>query len=193
MVRADGYSRHLPSQEATFFALRDSWDGNPSTTILLCRDKASGVAIGTLRISRDTEVSPMPLVIDDGVLLPSWIATQSRAEITRFAVSQTAHQETRLILMKASYAYCIANRVRWMVVGARSRALIRMYKGLGFQEVFDEDYWIPFRNAGGIPHRVLALDVGSAEVMWRTCGHRLYSYMIETHHLDVQLSAARTE
>ena len=37
--------------------------------------------------------------------------------------------------MKASYLFCMANKVQWMVIGARNEALIRNYRRLGFIDV----------------------------------------------------------
>ena len=40
--------------------------------------------------------------------------------------------------MKASYLFCLASQVRWMVIGARSEALERQYTRIGFHNLLDD-------------------------------------------------------
>jgi hypothetical protein len=182
-IRAAAYGHHLP-QMTQPLAAPDALDGQSGTAIVLCRDKCSGAATGTLRIQRNLHA---PLLLEASVILPRRFADHPRAEITRLAVVPGADAATRLALMKASYLYALASQVRWLVIGARSDALIRIYRRLGFEDVLEPDDRVPLAHAGGLPHRILAFDVVAAERTWRAAGHGLYPFMIETFHPDLAL------
>lgn len=182
-LRGVAYGHHLP-QMTQPLARPDALDGQPGTAIVLCRDKASQRATGTLRIQRNLHA---PLLLEGSVILPRHLAQCSRAEITRLAVAPGADALARLALMKAGYLYCLASQVRWLVIGARSEALIRIYRRLGFDDVLGPDDRVPLAHAGGLPHRILALDIVAAERTWLAAGHGLYPFMIETWHPDLQL------
>lgn len=183
-VRSQAYGHHVP-ELGQALAEPDTLDRQPGTGVLLCRDKASRQAMGTARIQRAT--GHRPLQLEGSLILPHWLAGQPRAEITRLAVAPGADAQARLMLMKASYLYCLANQIRWLVIGARSDALIRIYRRLGFQDVLAPDQKVPLAHAGGLPHRILAFDVVAAERTWLAAGHGLYPFMIETFHPDLQL------
>lgn len=187
-VRAEAYGHHLP-QVRQQFAVPDAQDRLRTTAVILCRDKGSDDPIGTLRIQRSTPQQPLQL--EHSTDLPAWLSGQPRAELTRLAVMQGADKLTRLMLMKASYLYCLANQVRWMVIGARCEALIRIYQRLGFRDVFEPTHRVPLKHAGDLPHRILAFDVTAAERTWLAAGHGLYPIMIETYHADLQLFPER--
>lgn len=182
-LRSEAYGRHLPHLTQPL-ARPDGLDGQPGSAIVIGRDKASGRPIGTLRIQRNQHA---PLLLESSVILPRRLAERSRAEITRLAVAPGADARTRLALMKAAYLYCLASQVRWLVIGARSDALIRIYRHLGFEDVLGPDDRVPLAHAGGLPHRILAFDIVAAERTWLAAGHGLYPFMIETWHPDLQL------
>lgn len=184
-VRAEAYGHHLPSMQTTLGA-PDALDFHRSAAVLLTRDKTSGEATGTARIQRNAGGK---LQLEHSVILPAWLADQPKAEITRLAVMPGADALTRLMLMKSAYLYCLATQVRWLVIGARSDALIRIYRRLGFRDVFGADDRVPLAHAGNLPHRVLAFDVTAAERTWLAARHGLYPFMIETYHPDLQLFA----
>jgi hypothetical protein len=183
-VRGQAYGHHVPELGGKL-AEPDALDRQPGTGVLLCRDKASGAAIGTARIQRGG--GSRALQLESSLILPQWLAGQPRAEITRLAVLPGADAQARLMLMKASYLYCLANQIRWLVIGARSDALIRIYRKLGFADVLAPDQRVPLAHAGGLPHRILAFDVVAAERTWLAAGHGLYPFMIDTFHPDLQL------
>lgn len=182
-MRAQAYGRHVPE---LFEALRkpDATDFKPGSAIIVCRDKASGEAIGTARVLRSLHST---LQLESSVILPHHLAQQPRAEITRLAVLPGADNLVRLALMKASYLYCLATQTRWMVIGARSDALIRIYRRLGFTDVLGDGNRVPLSHAGGLLHSILSFDVIAAERTWRASAHGLYPFMIETYHRDLQL------
>jgi hypothetical protein len=182
-LRGEAYGHHLP-QMLQPLGRPDALDGQPGAVVVICRDKASQQAIGTLRIQRNLHG---PLLLENSVILPRRYAEAARAEITRLAVRPGAEALTRLALMKACYLYSLASQVRWLVIGARSEALIRIYRRLGFEDVLGPEDRVPLAHAGGLPHRILALDIVAAERTWLAAGHGLYPFMIETWHPDLQL------
>ncbi len=182
-VRSQAYGHHLP-EVGRRFAEPDTLDHADGTAVLLCRDKQSGQGIGTARVQTSQHG---PLTLEGSLILPSWLAGQPRAEITRLSVLGGADPLTKLCLMKACYLYCLASQVRWMVIGARSEALIRNYRRLGFRDVFGADDLVPLAHAGGLPHRMLAFDVNNAYGHWQRDGHALFAFMVETFHPDLQI------
>jgi hypothetical protein len=181
-VRAEAYGHHLPQLRAAL-AQPDAVDRDPATAVLLCRDKASGRAIGTARIQRAAPEAAVQ--IEASVQLPAWLLGRPRAEITRLAILPGADPLVRPMLTKASYLYCVASQIRWLVIGARSEALVRLYKRLGFTEALDTP--LPLSHAGGLQHHILAFDVVTAERTWHQGQHGLYALMVETFHPDLQL------
>lgn len=182
-VRSAAYGRHLPAM-AQPLERPDALDAQPGTAVLVCRDKASGLAVGTLRIQRNQHG---PLLLEHSLILPHRLAERPRAEITRLAVLPGADAQVRLALMKACYLHGLASQVRHLVIGARSEPLIRIYRRLGFEDALGAGTMVPLAHAGGLPHRILALDIVAAERTWLNAGHGLYPFMIDTWHPDIQL------
>ena len=91
-LRALAYGHHLPGM-ARGMAAPDAADTAPGSTVLLCRDKVSGQAIGSARIQRN---HPRPLAIEASVALPATMAGLARAEITRLAIAPGAPSLVRL-------------------------------------------------------------------------------------------------
>ena len=69
-VRAQAYGHHLPQAQQQF-AQPDAQDRHRATAIIVCRDKQSGDATGTLRIQRS---SHGPLQLENSMILPRWLA-----------------------------------------------------------------------------------------------------------------------
>lgn len=181
-VRAQAYGHHLPEMGRKLYE-PDDLDTAPGTAVFVCRDKVDGRAVGTMRIQTNAHG---PLLLENSLTLPDWLSDVSRAEVTRLAVCVGADPLIRLALWKASYLYCLANGVDWMVVGARNEALIRNYKRLGFVDVFGPDERMPLAHTGGVPHRILAFDNVSARRRWSELKHPLYDFVIETEHADLE-------
>ena len=185
-VRCAAYGHH-DAEAGQKLGQVEPLDYAEGTAVLLCRDKKSGAAIGTARI----QISGYgPLVLEQSITLPDWLQHKSRAQISRLAVLAGADPRTKLSLMKACYQYCLATGVRWMVIGARSAALIRNYRNLGFKDVFEPGSWVPLASGGGLPHQILAFDVVGAKQAWQATRNRLYGFMTETFHADLQVVAA---
>lgn len=184
-LRGQAYGHHVPGL-AQAMALPDAADTAPGATVLLCRDKASGRAIGSARIQRN---HPLPLPIEASVALPPALAALPRAEITRLAIAPGACSQVRPLLVKACWMAAMASQVRLLVIGARSPALVRIYRHLGFADALDGAGPVPLAHAGHLPHQVLAFDVAGAERRWHGMQHPLYGFMVETWHPDLQLLA----
>ncbi len=182
-IRAAAYGHHDPELGAHFGA-PEALDTEEGSAVFICRDKATGEGVGTMRIQTNAFG---PLVLESSVQLPPRLAERSRAQISRLAIVAGADPIVKLALMKVSYQYCLALGVRWMVIGARKPALIRNYLSLGFQDVFEGGEWVPLASGGGLPHRMLALDVAGAQANWLATRNRLYGFMVETRHADLQV------
>jgi hypothetical protein len=182
-LRARAYGHHLPAL-AQGLAEPDAADTEPGTRVLLCRSKRSGQVIGTARLQRN---HPQPLAIEASVVLPDDLAALPRAEITRLAIAAGADALVRPMLIKACYLAAVASQIRLLVIGARSPALVRIYRGLGFADLHEGARPVPLAHAGNLPHQVLAFDVVSAERRWHSGQHPLYGFMVETWHPDLQL------
>ena len=179
-VRAAAYGHHDPAMGAKL-GQGELLDKAPGTVVILCRDRRTGACLGTTRI----QVSGFgPLTLESSVRLPEWLCRRPRAQISRLAVVPGASTVVKLLLMKACYQHCIATQVRWMVIGARSAALIRNYRSLGFSDVFEPGAWVPLASGGGLPHQILALDVLGAEEAWQATRNRLLGFMTDVVHTD---------
>jgi hypothetical protein len=180
-VRAQAYGHHLPDMGRKL-SEPDELDFAPGISVFVCRDKAEGRVMGTMRIQSNAFG---PLMMEDSFSLPPWLDGATRAEITRLAVRVGADPLIRLSLWKASYLFCMANRLEWMVVGARNEALIRNYRRLGFVDVFGPDQLMPLAHTGGLAHRIMAFENTSAERRWSEMRHPLYQFVFETVHTDL--------
>jgi hypothetical protein len=185
-VRATSYGHHLPQLRGVLEE-PDELDWHPDTAVLLARDKTTGEAVGTVRLSTNAR---RPLQIERSAPLPAPLEQQLLAEVTRLSVLPT-HDDPRvkLALMKATYLYAMAHQVQWMVIGARSDGLVRQYRRLGFTDLLGEGRRIALAHAGNLQHRVLGFDVTAAERNWHAAQHPFYDFMVRTHHPDIQLFA----
>lgn len=173
-VRAQAYGHHL-GDVAGAFAEHDPMDAQPGSVVWLCRDAASGEALGTVRLRR--ALSDEGLQLEQSLALPEAVRTAGRAEATRLAVLPGASPLVKLALMRAVHRYCLAHGLRWLVIGARSEALVRQYRQLGFTDLLGAGRTVPLRHAGGLPHHVLILDVTGIQETWRRRQHRFYDFM----------------
>lgn len=183
LVRAISYGHHLPGMQSSMIE-PDLLDADENTSVVLCVDKASGVAIGTARFQTN---AGGPLLIEHSVQVPTSMVQDTRAEVTRLSAVPGADPLVKLCLMKASYLFCLAMQVRWIVICARSDALVRQYRRLGFSSIFDEGRTAPMRHVGSLNHDVLIFNVTTAESRWRDIKHPLYDFMVETAHPDIRL------
>jgi len=183
-VRAASYGHHLPHLRAAF-GEPDELDWSPDTTVFVAIDKDTGEPVGTARLATNAR---QPLQIEHSAVLPEPLSDRMLAEVTRLSVVP-GHDDPRvkLALMKATYLYCVARQVHWMVIGARSDGLIRQYRRLGFTDLLDEGAMVPLAHAGNLPHRILGFDVTSAERNWHAAQHPFYEFMVRAYHPDIEL------
>jgi hypothetical protein len=182
-VRAAGYGHHMPNWKDSLIE-PDALDHDPSVLVLLCEDKATGAPIGTARVQTSHRG---PLLIENSVEVPEAMRRQGRAEITRLSAVAGADLLVKIALWKAAYLYCLATQSRWMVIGARNEALIRQYRRLGFDDLYPEHGMVPLHHAGGIPHRILAMDTYAAQ----HSEHGLYGFVFDTYHPDIEIVERR--
>jgi hypothetical protein len=186
-VRSESYGHHLPDLSEAF-AFPDAADLSPHTSVFICEDKRSGAPIGTARVQTTTR-GGVGLPIETCVTLPDEMARHGRAEITRMASVPGADPLVRLALWKAGYLYCLANQAKWLLIGARSAALVRGYKRLGAVNLYEDGRAVPLTYTGNMPHFVLTFDVIAAERNWYVSNHPLFNFMFDTVHADIQLFA----
>lgn len=180
-VRQTGYGHHLTCDETVAsFAQVEALDRAPQTVVLLCRDKSTGQALGTVRIVPGD--AGQPLAIERDVRLPCSIKAQRRAEVARLAVLPGTSTLVKLSLMKAVHAYCQAHGVDWLVIAARNEALARNYRRLGFVDLLGPGEMVPLSCAGKLPHFVFTMDVQAMHTQWHCTGHRLKGFMLEATH-----------
>ena len=186
-VRASAYGHHVP--ELLEGMLRpDPADRQPGTLVLLARDRVSGRPIGTARITTNAH---RPLQLERGYELPEELKGWHLAEITRLAVEPSGDDKlVKRALMKACYLACLSMQVQKMVIGARSSALIRGYRSIGFECLTATSGPVELAHAGGLPHHILAFDVTSAERVWYGISHPLYEWMVRTFHPSINVSPA---
>lgn len=185
-VRSASYGHHLPNV-ASIWDEPDQLDRDPDTVVFVAICKSTGQPVGTVRLATNAR---RPTQIERCAQIPPAITAGLVAEVTRLAVLP-GHDDpsVKLGLMKATYLYCLARQVQWMVIGARSESLVRQYHRLGFTDVGDGTE-VPLAHAGGLPHRILAFDVTSAERNWHAAAHPFYEFMVGCVHPDIELMAS---
>jgi hypothetical protein len=184
-VRAEAYGHKIPAYRESM-ARPDAVDASPWTAVFLCEDKATGQAVGTMRVQSTTRGATQ-LEIEKYVEIPDELQVHGRAEITRLSSILGADPFVRLALWKAAYLYCMGAQARWILIGVRKPALIRAYERMGAKDIFDNRATVPLGYAGNLPHRVMALDLGSCEQNWRRDNHPLLNFMVGTVHPDICL------
>lgn len=185
-IRHSAYARHVPAFAATL-TRPESYDYEDGTVVFLAESKLDGSPIGTMRVKTNRHSK---LGLEQSVQLPDWLEHTSIAEATRLGIATgRMGMVVKTMLFKAFFQYCLATGVEWMVITARA-PLDRQYEDLLFEDVYPDSGFIPMRHIGGIPHRVMALDVIRAKARWSEARHPLLGFMCETHHPDIDLSAA---
>jgi hypothetical protein len=179
-VRAAGYGHHLPAWRQSLIE-PDALDRDGSTLVLLCEDKRTGAAIGTSRVQTSRDGA---LLLERSIELPEHIRDSGRAEITRLSTVPGADPLVKIALCKAAFLYCVATQSRYMVIGARNEALVRQYRRVGFVDI--SDGMVPLTHAGGLPHRVLAMDTCTAPVEWQQRNTALFGFFFDTYHPDIE-------
>lgn len=181
-IRHAAYARHVPAVAEKLKA-PEPYDRDPGIVVLLAESKLDGSPLGTMRI-HTSRFSPLPL--EGSVELPEWLKATPRSEANRLGISEgRIGRLVKHLLFKAYFQYCALAGIEWMVIAARS-PLDRQYDALLFNDLFGGQF-LPMRHGGNIPHRVLGLQVSSAEDRWAVSKHPLFDFMIRTTHPDIEL------
>ena len=187
-IRQAAYGRHVPDLASRLGApeLSDRADG---AVVLLAESKFDGAPLGTMRIQTNRY---RPLGVEQSVKLPDTLKGQVLAEATRLGVcGGISGSVVKTMLFKAFYLYCLQERVKKMVIVARS-PLDRQYEALMFNDVFADKAFVPMQHVGNIPHRVMSFDVDSARDRWLAAQHPLYGFVFLTDHADLDLTPIDT-
>jgi hypothetical protein len=127
------------------------------------------------------------LQIENDFDFPEKITSSPVAYVTRLGVKQgRLGTLVKLSLFKSLYRYCLASQVSWVLAGVRPPN-DRDYIRLGFQDLVEGGALVPISSSGGIPVRILALDITSGERFWHTSNNPLYAFMFGTFHPDIEL------
>ena len=185
-LRAVCYGRHAPAI-SEHMAHPDRFDTSPWTSIFLCEDKASGEAIGTMRVIDN--VRGGRLDIEEFLEVPEWMAGSRRGEMTRLAVVPGSDPLVKAALWKAGYLRCVEAGVQWLIIGARKPGLIKQYEYLGARDMYGDQRLVPLGHGWSLPHRIFAFDVANAPRDWYERQHRLLRFMVETEHPDIRVSS----
>lgn len=183
LIRHAAYSRHLP-ELGEKLKQPEALDYDSDVAILLAESKLDGAALGSMRIQFNTF---RKLGVEQSVNLPAHLATQRLAEFTRLGIENgRGGRLVKLGLLKACYQYCRLNQIDWMIATARA-PIDRQYEQMTFEDCFPGQGFIPMQHVGNIPHRVMALQVGTAPVRWAAVNHPLLGFFVHLHHPDICL------
>jgi hypothetical protein len=182
-IRAEAYERHWPN---LYLQLQtpEEQDRNPNSLIFLAELKSDGTAVGTMRIDTNL-VSALPII--EEIELPNNIFNKPIAYVTRLGVKQGSDGTlVKMALFKSLHRYCLAKQLAWMLVGIKPPG-DRDYVRLGFNDVFTPGSLVPILSSGGVPVRLMAFDVVTAERRWHETNHPLYTFMCSDYHPDIEV------
>lgn len=182
-VRAAAYAKRLPSIACTL-GNAEREDDEPGSIVLLAESKETQAPVGTLRIHTNLHG---PTEFERELTLPREFEGHSIAHVSRLGViSRRFGGQVKLALFKALYRYCLARQIEWILVtGIPPRD--RDYVSLKFTDVFPDGRMVTLPSSMGIPARLLAFNVRTAEQRWREAGHQLYDFMCNQIHDDIRI------
>ncbi len=182
-VRQSAYARHVPDF-AERLAMPEPNDREEDTVVLLAESKLDGSPLGTMRVQTNEY---RRLALEGSLDLPDWLKGRKLAEATRLGVIQgRVGHVVKVMLFKAFLLYCLAEGVHCMVITARS-PIDRQYEALLFRDVYPGRGYIPMAHVGNMPHRVLALEPATAEMVAATANHPLHKLFFGTRHPDIKV------
>lgn len=181
-VRSEAYGRKVAALGAQ---LREVEIEDLVDLVVAVRREDTGAVLASMRFHCSDRGG---LSLQKDCTLPRSFAGKRLAEAVRLSsVLPSAYSDLGLqkripvhLLFKAFYFYCLAREVDHMVIGARDRAIARMYRDLGFAAVFEKP--VPLASTGGIEHEILSHPVSAFEAKWFAQNHPLKSFVFETHH-----------
>ena len=182
-VRSMAYAKRLPSLARTL-GTAETEDRFRDSIILLAESKETLAPVGTLRIRSNLHG---PTEFETELVLPSKFQGHSIAHVSRLGVaSGRAGVQVKLALFKALYRYCLATQIEWiMATGIPPRD--RDYLSLQFEDVFPDGGLVTLPSSMGIPARLMAFNVRTAEQRWRETDHPLYDFMCHQIHEDIRI------
>jgi hypothetical protein len=182
-IRCEAYERHWPNLSG-MLRKPETQDRDPNSLVILAESKIDGAALGTLRI--DTNLITR-LAIEREYPFPEKMVSQPIAYVTRLGVKQgRVGTLVKLCLFKSLYRFCLARQVAWILAGVRPPN-DRDYVKMGFSDLNEGGQLVPIGSSGGIPVRLMALDVIGAERAWHAAGNPLYKFMCNVFHPDVEI------
>lgn len=176
-LRQAAYARHVPAFAQT---LSEPEEEDFMSDTLVLQVKSQGETVGTMRMQHNRE---RPLALEHDLALPKDMPPKGLAEAVRLAVAQGEGRtkEVTNLLFKAFYFYCLAHQLQYMVVTAR-KPVDRLYEKLLFRDVYPELGYIPLQHVGGLPHRIMTLDVFDALSLWTHKAHSLLPFVYNLSH-----------
>lgn len=182
-VRTTAYAKRLPSI-AESLNEPETEDRFRDSIILLAESKETLSPLGTLRIRTNAHG---PTEFERELLLPERFRSGGIAHVSRLGVlGGKAGTQVKLALFKALYRYCLATQVEWIMATAIPPR-DRDYAKLQFEDVFPDEGLIALPSSRGIPARLLAFNVRTAEQRWRETDHPLYEFMCIHIHEDIRI------
>lgn len=182
-IRHAVYQRHLPTLAELLTAPEEA-DKQENTIVLLATAKVEAAPLGTMRIHTN---SGKLVEFERELKLPERYQGRTIAHVARLAVANGPLSGlVKLSLFKALHRYCLALQIDYMMVAGKP-PIDRQYERLGFEDVFSEDAYVSITSSGGIPVRVMAFELATAEQRWRDAKHPLYKFMIQEFHPDIEI------
>lgn len=183
-IRHVAYARHLPTFAETL-KLPEVYDYEDGVVVLLAESKLDGSPLGSMRIQTNRF---NPLSLEESMDLPLWLQGRTLAEASRLGITvDKIGSMVKTVLFKAFFQYCQQEAIDYMVITARS-PVDRQYERLLFEDVSPEAGYIPLKHVDNLPHRIMALNVGTAQDRWAAVKHPLLSFMCHTQHPDIDVS-----
>jgi hypothetical protein len=76
-------------------------------------------------------------------------------------------------------------QIACVLAGSRS-SLLRIYKNLGFRDIYEDERLVPLIHAGGLEHRVLHCHVATGERRLNEMNNRpVYDFVFAAYHPDI--------
>jgi hypothetical protein len=183
-IRHATYARQLPDLAAKL-KFPESADTFPGVVNLLAQSKTGGVPLGAMRIQSNAFG---PLLLEQSFALPQRLSSVRVIEASRFGLTVDEGAElVAMALFKACYLYCRQISAQWMLIAARE-ALAPQYEQLLFEDVFPELGAIPLLHADSLPHRIMSLNVTTAQERWAAARHPHFGFHFHTRHPDIDVS-----
>ncbi|QJC57385.1 hypothetical protein HC248_02710 [Polaromonas vacuolata] len=186
-LRVSCYGKHLPAVAAKLFKPEAS-DYELGCEVFVAKSKMDDTVIGSLRTHANV-LAPLP--IEASLDLPSEFFGTRMVEGTRLCIqSGLSASLVRASLLKAQFKYCEENSVESMVATGR-KPVDRMYDGLHFLDIAEQNVFYAMEHVGGLLHRAMYLPMLTGEETWRLNKHPLHKFFFETDHPDIDITGAK--